>query len=169
MAQDTLTRTVFGRLFRGIHSDIADTGPWELIGAIFDKTYMPALLLDEGKQIYYDFSLPISGSALLPLPQNYDPLAKLYIAVRVNNPARIEYTSPTHGSSQIVLLKGTDSNTQGIHGGFWTYQGDMTTFEVSIPSTGSSTSIQVFMYEIPDLADFESYYDKQIGIGYSGA
>lgn len=171
MAQDTLNRNVYGRLFRGTHDEMADTGPWNLIGAVFDKTYMPSLLLDPGKQVYYDFKLDQSDTTTLPLPANYDSDNRLYIAVRCNLLTRLTYTSPTHGSGRIVLLKGTDSDDDGVHGAFWTYQGDMTTFAVSIPTTadgGATTSIQVFMYEIPDLTDFESYFDKQIGLGISG-
>lgn len=167
---DTLNRTVYGRLFKGAHDEIADTGPYDLIGALFDKTYMPALLLDPGKNIYYNFSLAQNASATLPLPENYSSANRLYIAVRVNLKARVVFTSPTHGT-RTVLLRGTDSTDDGDHGGFWTYQGDMTTFAVNVPTTGdggATTSIQVFMYEIPDLEDFENYYDKQIGFGTSG-
>jgi hypothetical protein len=90
--------------------------------------------------------------------------------VRASLPSRVVFTSPTHGSST-VLLSGTTSTDDGTHAAFWTYQGDMTTFAVSVPSTaqgGDTTSFEVFMYEIPDLEDFESYYDKQIGLGVSG-
>jgi hypothetical protein len=46
----------------------------------------------------------------------------------------------------------------------------MTTFVVGVPATaqgGATTCFKVFMYEIPDLEDFESYFDKQIGLGTS--
>lgn len=169
---DTLNRTIYGRLFKGSFQDIADTVPSQLIGALFDKTYMPSLLLDPGKQVYYDFKLNQSDSAVLALPENYTAGAKLYIAVQVDLLATLAYTSPTHGAGNIVLLKGTNTTSFGTHRAFWTYQGDMTTFQVSIPTSGAgglTTSVQVFMYEIPDLANFESYFDKQIGLGTSGA
>ncbi len=133
---------------------------------------MPALVLEPGKQIYSSFGLAQNTSATIPLPENYTVGARLYIAVRTDLKARVVFTSPTHGSTRTVLLKGTDSTDDGEHAAFWTYQGDITTFAVSIPSTadgGATTSVQVFMYEIPDLADFESYYDKQIGLGVSGS
>ncbi len=171
MSQDTLNRTVYGRLFRGVYDQISDTGPAELVGQIFDKTYMPALLLDSGKQIYYDFSLAQNTSATLALPENYTVGARLYIAVRTDLKARLTYTSPTHGSGRIVLLNATDDTDNGEHAAFWTYQGDMTSIAASVPSTaqgGATTAFRVFMYEIPDLTDFESYYDKQIGLGISG-
>lgn len=170
MSQDTVNRTVYGRLFRGQHDQISDTGPWELVGALFDKTLMPALVIDPGKQIYYSYSAAQNTSATLSLPENYSSSERLYIAVRTDLKARVVFTSPTHGT-HTVLLKGTDSDDDGEHAAFWTFQGDMTTFAISIPSTadgGLTTSVQVFMYEIPDLADFESYYDKQIGLGTSG-
>ncbi len=171
MSQDTLSRTVYGRIFRGAYTAISHTDPSSLIGAIFDKTYMPSLVLDQGLNIYYNFSLAQNSSATLALPENYSTPSRLYIAVRTNHNARVVFTSPTHGT-RTVLLCGTDSDDDGEHGAFWTYQGDMTTFAVSIPSTvqgGETTSVQVFMYEIPDLDDFESYYDKQIGLGVSGS
>lgn len=167
---DTLNRTVYGRMFRGTLIDIVETGPWDLLGGIFDKTYMPALLLEPGKNIYYDFSLAQNTSATLALPEAYSSSNRLYIAVRTDLPARVVFTSPTHGS-RTILLNATDSDTYGTHGGFWTFQGDMTTFQITVPSTadgGATTSVQVFMYEIPDLSDFENYYDKQIGLGVSG-
>ncbi len=168
---DTLNRTVYGRIFRGTHDQIADTGPWELIGALFDRTNMPALVLEPGKQIYHAFTLAQNVSATLVLPEAYDSANRLYVAVRTDLKARVVLTSPTHGSTLTTLLKGTDSATDGEHAGFWTYQGDVTSLAISIPSTadgGATTQVQVFMYEIPDLADVESYYDKQIGLGVSG-
>lgn len=171
MSQDTLNRTVYGRIFRGTHEALADTGAWGMIAALFDKTYMPALLLETGKSVYYDFDVAQNTSVTLALPEEYDAESKLYIAVRSDLKARITYTSPTHGSGRIVLLNATDDTTQGEHAAFWTYQGDMTTFAISAPSTaqgGATTAVQVFMYEIPDLEDYESYADKQIGLGVSG-
>jgi hypothetical protein len=167
---DTLNRTVFGRIFRGALTEIANTGPWDMIGSLYDSTNMPALLLESGKQTYQEFSLAQNSSATLSLPENYDSAEKLYIAVWSDLKARVVFTSPTHGS-RTVLLKGTDDDDNGEHAAFWTYQGDMTTFAVSVPQTsegGATTAFRVFMYEIPDLADFESYYDKQIGLGVSG-
>ncbi len=167
---DTLNRTVYGRIFRGAHEQIADTGPWELIGALFDKTNMPALIIEPGKQIYHAFSLAQNTSAALARPESYSVANKLYIAVRSNFKARVVIVSPTHGTGT-VLLKGTDSDDDGEHGAFYTYQGDVTSVTISIPTTadgGVTTAVQCFMYEIPDLSDFESYYDKQIGLGVSG-
>ncbi len=171
MSQDTLNRTIYGRLFTGTSAAIAENGPWNLIGSIFDKTYMPALLLDPGKQIYQAFNLLQNSSATLSLPENYSAANKLYIAVHANLKVRLTYTSPTHGANRIVLINATNDETKGVHGALWTYQGDMTSFAVSVPSTGdggATTNIEVFMYEIPDLANFQSYYDKQIGLGVSG-
>ena len=167
---DTLNRTVYGRIFRGTHAELADTGPWDLIGAVFDKTNMPALIIEPGKQIYHAFSLAQSGSAVLALPENYAAPGRLYIAIMCDLKARAIVVSPTHGTST-VLLSGTDSDDDGDHSAFWTTQQDVTSLTITVPSTGdggATTSFQVFMYEIPDLADFESYYDKQIGLGTSG-
>lgn len=169
--QDTLTRQIYGRIFSGAHESIAYTTPSMLQGAIFDKTYMPALLIERGKQAFYEFQIPQSGSYTVPLPEDYDTDNRLYIAVRTDLNATITYTSPTHGAGKKVLLKATDSDDDGTHAAFWTFQGDMTTFAVSIPSTangGATTCVQVFMYEIPTLTDFESFFDKQIGLGVSG-
>ncbi len=163
-----LTRQIYGRLFRGTLETEANTGPWGLLGAIFDRVTMPALVLEPGKQVYYSFALAQNVSMTLPLPQEYSAPNRLYIAVRCNLKARLTYTSPTHGSGKIVILEATDSTDDGEHHAFWTYQGDMTTFAVSIPSTadgGATTDVEVFMYEIPDVSVFESYYDKQIGLG----
>ncbi len=170
MSQDTVNRQIYNRLFKGAFEQIADTSPSDLIGAVFDKTLMPALLIDPGKQVYYSYTLLQNESVSLSLPPQYSAASRLYIAVRTDLKARVVFTSPTHGT-RTILLKGTDTATLGTHGAFWSFQGDMTTFAVSVPSTadgGATTKVQVFMYEIPDLADFESYYDKQIGLGISG-
>lgn len=167
---DTLNRTVYARVFRGTHAEIADVGPWNLIGSIFDKTYMPALLLAPGKQAYYEFSLAQSATQLVALPQNYVSPNRLYVAVLVDAKVTLQLVSPTHGASDIVL-QGTNTTLQGFHPGFWVYQGDLTSLTVAIPTTGQggvTTSVKIFMYEIPDLNDFQSYYDKQIGYGVSG-
>lgn len=168
---DIISRNVYGRVFRGAFDAIADTGPYDLIGSVFDRTNMPALVLAPGKNVYYNFALLQNTSATLALPEAYDADERLYIAVRTNLKARITFTSPTHGSGRIVLLDATDSTTEGEHAAFWSYQGDMTTFAISVPSTaqgGATTDIEVFMYEIPDLADSDNYYDGPIGYGVSG-
>lgn len=170
MSQDTINRNIYGRLYKGAFQNIADTNPADLIGAVFDKTYMPALVIDPGKQVYYDVEVAVNTSVTFALPPAYDVAQKLYIAVQADLRARITFTSPTHGSGRIVLLDAFDNAINGVHRAFWTYQGDMTTFAVSAPSVGDGgalTHVQVFMYEIPDLGDFESYYDKQIGLGVS--
>lgn len=167
---DTINRTIYGRIFRGSSEQISDTGPWDLIGALFDKTNMPALLLDPGKQAYQSFSLAQNTSAAIPRPEAYDAADRLYVAVQSDFKSRVVIVSPTHGTST-VLLKGTDSDDDGTHASFFTWQGDVTSVTISIPSTadgGVTTAVQVFMYAIPDLSDFESYFDKQIGLGVSG-
>ncbi len=167
---DVLNRTVYARLFSGTLTTEANSGPWGLSGAVFDRIRMPALVLAPGKQIYREFTLDQAVSATLQLPDDYTVGARLYIAVACNLLTRITYTSPTHGSGRIVLLKATDDTTKGTHGGFWCYQGDMTTFAISVPSTadgGALTHISVFMYEIPDLSDVDSYYDREIGLGHT--
>ncbi len=170
MSQDTVNRQVYNRLFKGSFEQIADTSPSDLIGAVFDKTLMPALLIDPGKQVYYNYTLLQAESVAVPLPPEYSAASRLYIAVQTDLKARVVLVSPTHGSGT-TLLKGTDSTTLGTHASFWSFQGDVTSLTISVPSTadgGATTSVQVFMYEIPDLADFESYFDKQIGLGVSG-
>lgn len=167
---DVLNRTVYTRMFRGTMTTEADSGPWGLVGSLYDRVRMPALVLDPGKQIYYDFKLDQNESATLALPADYAVGAKLYIAVQCSLLTLLTYTSPTHGVGQIVKLNASNDATLGVHAGFWCYQGDMTTFVVSIPNTGAggaTTLIQCFMYEIPDLSDAESYYDQEIGLGHT--
>lgn len=169
--QDTLNRTVYGRLFQGAHDELADTGPWDLVAAIYDKTYMPALVLAPGKQVSYEFALEQNTSQAVALPAEYDVARPLYVAVWCDLYGRVTFSSPTHGADKVVLLQGTDSTTAGTHAAFWTYQGDLTSLTVSVPTTaqgGATTTFRIFMYEIPDLEDFESYFDKQIGLGVSG-
>lgn len=168
---DTLNRTVYGRIFRGTCDQISDTGPWDLIGAVFDKTNMPALVIAPGKSIYYDYSIAQADSVTLGLPEDYSTADRIYVAIRSNLKARLTLSIPNEGSGLITLLNGTDSDDDGDHGAFWSYQGRLSSIAVSIPSTadgGFTTSVQIFMYSIPDLDDFESYYDKQIGLGVSG-
>lgn len=172
MSQDTINRNVYGRLFRGSHDAESDTGPWALLGSIFDKTYMPALLVDSGHQIYYKFSADAGDSLGIPLPANYDRTQRIYVAVKCNKKAKLTFIRIQATTTQNALLMGTDSSTEGVHPGLWTYQGRLFSLTVVIPSSmdgGAATDVEVFMYQIPDLEDFESYYDKQIGLGVSGS
>jgi hypothetical protein len=162
---ETLNRTVHGRLFRDQIEHESDSGSWGVVAQVFDRIRMPALNLEPGKAIYREFSLDVSESATLQLPADYTTGAQLYIAVVCDLTGRVTYTSPTHGTGRIVLVKGTDSEDDGAHWGFWVYQGDMTTFAVSVPAGGLTTTFRVLMYEIPDLEEADSYYDNEIGLG----
>lgn len=169
--KDVINRQCYGRLFAGALNDMAKATQSSLIGQVFDATQMPALVLDPGKQCFHSFTLAQNASFAIPLPPDYDVTRPMYVAVESNLKARVQFDSPTFGNSNVVLLYGTDDETNGTHKAFWTYQGDLSSFTISIPSTadgGATTSIKVFMYEVPDLTDFESFYDKQIGLGYSG-
>lgn len=167
---DTINRQNYWRLFRGTHQAISDTGPWDLIGAVFDHTYMPALVIDPGYQAYYSLPLTYPSVATLDLPENYDPATqRLYVALRSTANLTVTFSSLTFGMNNKFILKGTDSDEQGEHAGLWTFQGDMLSLSLSAVNGAGEASVQVFMYTIPDLTDFESYYDKQIGLGYSGA
>lgn len=168
---DTINRQIYGRMFKGAYQSISDTAQSDFIGAVFDKTLMPALLIAPGKQSYQAFTLPQDGSFEVPLPIDYDMAERLYIAVKASKKASVLYDSPTHGNGNVALLNATDSTALGTHAAFWSYQGDISSLEILVPSTangGDTTDFQVFMYEIPDLDDFESYFDKQIGLGVSG-
>jgi len=165
---DIVTRNNYARLFQGVLQDISYASSGSQVAAIFDRTYMPALLVEDGKQIFHSFTLAQNSSQALQLPQLYDQANKLYIAVQTDGRAKVAWDSPTHGSSQAVLLEATSSDADGVHKALWCYQGDVSAVTVSIPPTaqgGATTEVQVFMYEIPDLEVYSSYYDKQIGLG----
>lgn len=168
--QDAINRQVYARLFTGAFQTITKTTPSDLIGAVFDSTYMPALVIDPGKQCFHSFTLAQNTSFAVPLPPSYDGTSPMYVAIESNLKARVAYNSPTHGATNTALLYGTDSTSDGSHYAVWTYQGDLTSLTVSVPSTadgGATTRLKVFMYEIPDLTDPYSYFDKQIGLGTS--
>lgn len=143
-----------------------------MVGQVFDRIRMPALNLAAGKSITHTFSSAADSVAdktyTLVLPQNYDTDEKLYISVVTNGRLQVKYTSPTFGSNQRVLLKGTDDTSAGTHLAFWIYQGDMTEIQLIQPPTstgGTDIDVVVFMYEIPDLSLAASYADGEIGLG----
>lgn len=164
---DTVTRNNYARLFDGIYEDIADTIPSKNTATVFDRTYMPALLIEDGKQIFHSFTMAVNESQVIQLPQDYDDAQRLYIAIQVNGKAKVALVSPTHGSSA-VLLDGLDTDADGTHNAFYSHQGDITSVTISTPTAllgGTTTEVKVFMYELPDLEVATSYFDKQIGLG----
>ena len=165
---DTLTRNNYARLFDGILKNISYASSSKQVGAVFDRTYMPALILEDGKQIYHSFLIGQGATQVIPLPQKYLSSNRLYVSVEANYKAKITWNSPTHGSGQAVLLQATGGTTDGVHKALWCYQGDVSTMSVVIPITaqgGVTTEVKVFMYELPNLEIAASYFDKQIGLG----
>lgn len=168
--KDTISRTVYGRLFKGSLTAQSETGPWNLLGSVFDLLQMPALSLDSGNNIYREFSLGQNESVSLQLPQNYANTSYLYVAIGADLPSRVTYVTSDSVNNQIIL-KGTTAALEGMHAAFWGYQGRLNSLTVSVPSTadgGATTNFQAFMYTIPDLSVAESFYDRQIGLGVSG-
>lgn len=165
---DTITRNNYGRLFKGVMQNISYASAGDLITAVFDRVYMPALVIEDGKQLFQSFSIDQNQSQSLQLPQDYDSDNKLYVAIETNGKAKVSWDSPTHGNTQAVLLNATDSDSEGTHKALWCYQGDVSAMSISIPSTangGVLTDVNIFMYELPDLEVYTSYFDKQIGLG----
>lgn len=165
---DAINRQVYGRLYSGAFQTITKTTQADLIGAVFDSTYMPAVVIDPGKQCFHSFTMAQNTSYSILLPPDYDVTRPMYVAVQSDLKARVNFDSPTYGNGNIALLYGTNSSTDGVHYGVWTFQGDLTAFSISIPSTadgGATTRVKVFMYEIPDLTTADSFFDRQIGLG----
>jgi hypothetical protein len=166
----TVNRQIYGRLFNGAMDSIADAATGSMIGALYDKLLMPALSVGYGDALFYEFELDEDESATITLPEDYGVTDQLYIAVEANLSAYIEYNTPDI-SGNLISLYGTDDPIQGTHKAFWSFQGIISSVVISVPPTvdgGSLTQFKVFLYKIPDLADYESYADKQIGFGVSG-
>jgi hypothetical protein len=155
-------------MYRGTYDAESDTGPWALVAQLMDRQNMPALSLDPGDMYYQEIDLDQNESFTVPLPQNNASSAKMYVAITCNLLTRVTYSSSVLGSNRKVLIRASDSTTDGDHRGFWIYQGDLTSLVISIPTTahgGATTLVSVFCYMIPDLADSDSYYDREIGLG----
>lgn len=162
---DTLTRNNYARLFKGPIQSIAYAPSGSQLAAIFDRTYMPALVIDPGKQIAHNFNMTQNTSQLIQMPQLHDDSKITYVAVQTNGRAKITWTDPT---SRAVLMEATSSDADGVHNALWCHQGIVETLTISIPPTaqgGGNTEVKVFIYELPDLEVFTSYYDRQIGLG----
>ena len=167
---DTLTRNNYARLFDGVYEEISATIASKNIVSVFDRTYMPALVIEDGLQAFHNFTMAVSESQVIQLPQLYDNIERLYVAIETNGRAKVAIVSPTHGTSAI-LLEATDTDTLGTHNSFFSYQADVTSITISTPSAlqgGTATKVKVFMYVLPDLTIAESYFDQQIGLGVTG-
>lgn len=165
---EIITRQNYARLFDGVFKDMANTIEGDLIAAVFDRVYMPSLVAADGKSLYQSFTLLQNVTQTLEVPQLYVTSKRLYVAILTNGRVRVNYNSPTHGNTKKVLLEATNTTALGVHNAFWTYQGDISAISVTTPSTadgGTTTEVNVFMYEIPDLALAASYFDRQIGLG----
>ncbi len=168
-----LSRTVSARLFKGTEADESGSGPWGLVGQVFDRVNMPALVMAAGDYCSYSgtFTGTQSTDALnLIFPQNKTASSLLYIAIIVSNRVGLSLVSPTIGTGK-VLLEGTNDSAAGVHPGLWVYQGDITSIQLTRPSTANGgvvgTSFSVFSYIIPDLDDAENYYDKELALGHA--
>lgn len=157
---DTVGRTVYGRIFAGTLDEESDATAGALRAQLFDRLTMPSLYVDTGKTISYDLTLDTTGG-VLTLPPNYDDDNRLYVALTTDVEIKIITVSPTHGTNS-VLVMGTTGSTDGEHAGFYCWQGDVTS--ITIVSLVAAT-LSVFMYEIPDLTDQDSYVGGSLALG----
>lgn len=162
-----LTRNISGRLFDGtLDSEVA--APLGALRAqIFDRLTMPALELDAGKTLAQEYLNAANTSVTLPLPPDYDDERPLFVALTASENLRIAITSPEFSGTKVVLLKATETDTDaGTHAGIFTWQGRVTTIATSVALGATPSSVNVCMYEVPDLEDMTSYVDQQIALGH---
>jgi len=146
----------------GQHTDLGDgtVVPYKLTDVL--PKYV--LRLASGATTSNYVRLNANTSYAVPLPASYTVASRLSCIFRANNFCRLVIVSPTHGTSTL-LLKSTTGTTKGNHSGMIMWQGDVTSITINVPVGFDPTLIDWCMFQIPDLADADSYRIGSRAIG----
>lgn len=127
---------------------------------------LPKIVLDleEGKFTQNEILLSASQSYSVPLPANYDTSKRLAVTIRSENICKVVLNNGTTTST--FLLKSTNGTTLGDHPGLLVFQDLVSTLTISVPATFDDAFIDYFIWEIPDLADPDSYRTGNLAFGY---
>lgn len=126
------------------------------------KLYVP-----DGKVLSQAGYLAASGSTSLALPESYSgsPGGRpLYVALKVNDKAKLTVVSPDHGTSNFLLMA-TNGSVSGAHDGVIIWAGTVTSLTLTAASTATNLLFEAFMFELPDLTVSTSYRDGVRALG----
>lgn len=128
---------------------------------------LPKYILKLGEGTYTSDYIRLNANTTftVPLPAGYTNTSRLGCIFRSNDRCRLTVVSPDHGTS-VFLLKSTNGSTDGDHSGIIMWQGTVTSIIVNVPTALVNPAlIEYFLYQIPDLADADSYRLGEVALG----
>lgn len=151
-------RQIAAMLFQGdVEADEASKEMWKFQ----DVPWRVKLILATGKTWGAKFLIPPNTTKVLSLPQQYDPLTRLFCLFSANGTVRLDIT-PVGESVYKELLRGSLANP-----GISCFDDRVDTISVVNPSMTDSVYFEYSTMEIPDLNDPLSYREGEIVLGVS--
>lgn len=126
------------------------------------------LIIPDGKWTSGQFTLAGGTNRDIPLPADYNDETKiLAIYVIVDLIAQLRVMSGTGGGTSNLMIRGISADEPG----FAVFQTGVEYFSANnlnilIPPGAADTTVQYFMYEMPDLNDASSFRGGVEAVGY---
>lgn len=159
-----LTRQIGAHLYSGILSSIRDAKVKR--GSMWDAPRKYQLALADGDVSSGNALVASDSTMTIPLPENYTNASRLGVFIEVRGVCKITIDSPTHGSDNETLIKGTRGTTDGEHPGFFGAQMDVNSITLTVDSSDDDILVSWFLYKIPaDLTVASAWRDGARTIG----
>lgn len=132
----------------------------ELDALMPDVPARNVLALSNGKVLHGRQLIADSGTLALKLPQNYDNTHRLAVLVTTSKTMKATVVTPDLGTWNVMLYAGAASDQNGI----LSVQQRITSITMA-NSSGSSGWVEWFAFELPDLADADSWQNPAFVLG----
>lgn len=153
-----ITKQVAATLTRG--EPTKSTGIVTALYRLKDILPKYQLVLADGKWASDAIVMNASDTEAMQLPVAYSSANRLAAYFSTDEIVKVTIVSPVHGTSNF-LMKGRDSDALG----FLCWQGRVTSITLTIPAGADDTSIEYFMFELPDLSLAASFRGGQQATG----
>lgn len=156
-----IQRQIAAFLARGDVDAMADAT--KFASRIRDVRPSTILKLDDGKWSSQALTLNASDSYVVQLPSDYSSANKLH---------GVFTFSQGGGKVKAVVVSPelTGTSTQLLYSetgrGLWIFQQRVTSITLSLAAAQSDAILEYFLFEMPDLADADSYRDGDRTLGY---
>ncbi len=123
------------------------------------------LALGVGKVDGDSVRLDAGESFTIPLPNEYDSSALLFVIIRATSIGRVVVASPAHATST-VLINATEGDTLGDYPGFLQFTDYVTSITISHPQGSDPVLFEWLVHEVPDLTAAASFRGGNMAFGY---